>query len=339
MLNSLTHPLARFMLLAIFAVFIIAMSGCAKESPGLPNPDKEVSENPTPRIKGFIARANAGRSGHVKSGNTITVDSAVWYIEAALNFAYTQTSLDYSNVAVDSTTVICITNTDGMVDESEVFAAYYTAANVVAGIPTQEQHLVVIDANGATASGQLSITCSFMIGSGYEQSLNTTYTTEDDFMWWQGTGGQSSGCPCGDNTNATSYCAHYFIQKRINFALNGGYYYDYWTDVETWTVDQYPTEISEQRVSLFDLTSPDPAPASHSNQNWLLYYCEGPDCSPCLDETDMSFHTQGTYDAMVQVRDTHVPFKELISCRVGGELHEDQKFHFALFSYGKHQRY
>ena len=298
--------------------------------------------NPTPRIKAFIKQADVQRSGIQKTGGSITSDSAVWYLEAALNYSLTSSWLEFSNAVVDSVTVTCSLNTNGTVDESVVLGAFNSASDILDDIPTTEQHLAVIDAMGSIQSGLLTIVCHYVIGSGYEQSLNTTYTGQDDYMWWQ-MSQPSGGCVCEDNPNASSYCADRIIQKRINQVVNGGVL-GFWTNVETWLVSEQGTDPFNYLIYYDDLLlqSPDPAPPGHSNQETLTFQCDFVDCDNCLDETDMAFHTQGTYDAMLLIRDAHCPTKTPILCKMGGDLHFAPPSHShqtAQFSYGIAQRY
>lgn len=330
-------PLRSIGSIALAAVCTITLVTCTKDAPEInPALPHGAKAQVTPRIKAFIERAGAERAGGRKSGNTISPDSAIWYIEAALNFALTNTQVNYNNATDDSTALACTMNVDGTVDESEVLAAYNTAFDALENIPTNEQHLVVIDASGSAQGTQLAIVCSYVIGSGYEQSLNTTYTNEDDYLWWQGFG-QSSGCPCGDNPNTISWCADHHIQKRINYEITGGVL-GYWTDVETWSATQFPTDVSANNVWLEDLPNPDPNLSGHSNQDYLIYLCGGMDCVTCLDEGDMAFHTQGTYDAMLKIRNDYCPTKELVTCRMDGDTDGTSYFHTARFSYGLRRR-
>ena len=332
-------PPARWSALMLIAVAgSITLATCTKEiAPQSSSLEATNATSPTSRLRDFAKRASLLNGAHQKSGAILSQDSAIWYIEGALNFSLANTALEYSESQFYSLTVSCTLNSDGSVDESEAMSAFNAAYAALEGITTTEQHLVMIDAQGTSQAGQLIVVCVYAVGSGYEQTLNTSYTPQDDYMWWNGTSLPSTDCPCGDNLAVSSYCADKVIQHRINDELTGGVM-GYWMNVEMWSVGLGCTDPSSHTYFNQDGLFYVPGNTSgHSNQDYMHFWCEGSGCDNCLDETDMGFHTQGAYDAMILIRNAHTPTKDPIMCKVHGDLHHT--LHLIEYYYGVEQRF
>lgn len=72
-----------------------------------------------------------------------------------------------------------------------------------------------------------------------------------------------------------------------------------------------------------------------SNQDYWTYICYDENCSGCLDASDLSHHTQGTYDAMHWFRTNKCPTKVAANVDVHGALWLGGAFiHLITYTYG-----
>ncbi|MCW5899964.1 MAG: hypothetical protein KIT10_11915 [Flavobacteriales bacterium] len=250
----------------------VLITACRKEAPGpaLPGATSEAAQvNPTPRVKAFIERALAADA---KSGGFLSVDSAVWYVEAALNYSMRRTWLDANELILDSMQVV-VPVTDQRItawDAGQAFLALSEAlsANDQPGV----SHLVVIDVSQGSAGVGLTLCATALVGSGYDKSLNTSYGANDYFMAY---GGLSS-CGCGPNQGGTGLCADKQIQNRVNFALVHPVN-SYWTDIEN-------KQLTASSLPLGG-----------------IWQCEGTvfePCDACFTPSMMAQYTQGTWDVI-----------------------------------------
>ena len=123
-------------------------------------------------------------------------------------------------------------------------------------------------------------------------------------------------------------------------AINNGQYV-YMVSIETWLIWTY-NDIPNKIRAYYDF----PAPIGPNNPvsgDWIRdyrsYACQGGTaCSTCLSPTDMSFHTQGTWDLMGIIRQQHCPTKIAQGATVQGELASSPQgvfyFHQVQYRYG-----
>lgn len=69
-------------------MLLLGLTACQKEEATIPGVNSTTELNVTPRVKAFVDRANhhavdAGR-------DAISADSAVWYLEAGVNYSTAQ---------------------------------------------------------------------------------------------------------------------------------------------------------------------------------------------------------------------------------------------------------
>ena len=116
---------------------------CQKEDSAIPGGTALEEVNVTPRVQAFLANASHHTSS--REGGLITADSALWYVEAALNYSYTDISTLYSDQVVD-TIAISIPVVDGQVLETDAGNAYATLGQVVnTGNVAGTSHVAIVD--------------------------------------------------------------------------------------------------------------------------------------------------------------------------------------------------
>lgn len=312
--------------LSILSVSLLL--SCSKESPS--GPVQGQAANVDQLVRTFV---NEARNGSAKSLETMSVDSAVWYVEAGLNYSLVKAWVEHNTEAVDSLT-ITVPLTQGVVDNTAAYETFNTLFEQLAGVEQEGvQHLALADVSATTTGDELVFTTRYTIGSGYEKVLDTSYPAWISLNWWTASG----SCNCG--VGSASVCAEKKIQTRVRSAIaipmQPG---EYFTNVETWSVHPgNSTSIPGKTYDLDDFYNPQSIPG-HSNQDYPIYLCSGGDCSPCLDASDLNFHTQGTYDVMMFIRSNHCPTKQAITLTVDGDLaftsDGSTAFHYCNYAFG-----
>ncbi|MCC6839666.1 MAG: hypothetical protein IT230_05855 [Flavobacteriales bacterium] len=272
------------------------------------------------------------QDGTAKSMETLSVDSAVWYVEAGLNYSLAKAWIEHNDEAVDSLTVM-VPSSDGMVTDAATSDAFNALYAQLAGVEQAGvKHLALVDVVAKATGDELEFTTRYTMGSGYEKVLDTNYPSWISLNWWTGSG----NCNC--SVGPSSVCADKKIQARVRSAImvpmQPG---EYFTNVEPWNVNWGgETSVPDKYVDAFSFHNPQNVPG-HSNQDFPIYLCGGGDCSPCMDASDLTFHTQGTYDVMMFIRTNHCPTKQAITLTVDGDLilsEEGTLFHFCEYAYG-----
>jgi len=302
-------------------------TACQKEALPDPGNSASVQEDLTPRIAHFVAQATHS-AGTPRSTNEFNADSAAWYVEGALNYSLAQAWLPYNELVNDSL-VVSIPGTDGSVNETDAANAYVSLLGQLRQAIGADQHLVVVDAEPVVADAGLQLKLNYALGQGAERSaLNSTYPSYTSLLWY--TQGGNSSC---DPNHPSANGADKTIQARVAATMPILTYGQYYASVESWVVAPY----GNYQITDFPNAS---NTSGHSNQNNLIYSWSGGTGSYCLDASDMTFHTQGTYDVMLLVKAARCPTKQLASISVQGDLAPccgTFDFHAVTYTYGKLQ--
>ena len=314
------------------------LTSCQKEPAA---PYSETRPGQVGNVKSLVeAFVNQARNNLVKAGNTISVDSAEWYVEAGLNYSLAKAWIEYDNAQADSVWAT-IPTSNGSVALADVYSAFNELHDALADIEQEGvQHLALADVSVETVPAGLNLVVRYVVGSGYAKGApNTNYPPGYALLWWQ------PGAPnCGCGTYTSTKCADKTIQQRVKAAiltpLQPG---DFLTNIETWTVSYLvSTSIPGKTYDANHFLNVQGVPG-HSNMDNPIYSCSlpGGDCSSCLDATDLSFHTQGVYNVLMWIRNTHIPSKIPITLSVDGDLGSSSSgshyIHSCLFTYALKQ--
>jgi hypothetical protein len=280
--------------------------------------------NYSPRVRAFVAGANG--TGDRDGTGTMLADSAEWYVEAALNFSYTDLGIEYDDAVVDSV-YYTLPLDDGMASDEDAFSAYHTLGQQIAAANVNgESHVVIVDVTSENTGDALVLTAAYVVGSGYSKNPDTNYGTNDYWMWWNG-GVYGSECKCSSNPNSSPQCADKRIQSRINtYLINQGQGV-YMVSVETWTLD-VSDDSNNNVISFMNY------PVSGSPCGFKTYGTSTGGCNVCLTPTAMSFYTQGTWDVMGLIKADKCPNKTAQNCTVNGSLFSDLPYHRIQYRYG-----
>lgn len=308
----------------------LTWAGCRKEAEPMPAlPAEAAAVNFTPRIKNFLATIQGAE--HAKSGTTYSVDSAAWYVEGALNMELTQAWIACENTEAGVLNV-AVPTTGGTVSVADAAAAYSTLHGQLAELPQEgESHLVVIDIQPVQTEEGLALKATYALGSGYGKlyELDTEYG-EDDHLYW---GDNEPSCACSGG-DPSALCADGRIQSRVKATIPPLAMNQYYASTELWHIHT-GNDVPNHYYAYTDFWNSSNS-TGRSNQDYWTYYCGDNDCAACLDASDLSHHTQGTYDAMHLIRTTHCSNKVAANVQVNGTLilNSSEFIHLITYTYG-----
>ncbi len=279
---------------------------------------------------------NAQRPSENREVEFLSKDSAEWYIEAALNYSYTNTGKHYSEQLVDAIS-ISVPIVSGGVQQTDAAQAYaQLGLSVNTANIDGESHVALVDVYTKEIDGALEVNAVRVVGrgSGSGGGLNTNYGSND--YWYHMNLGNPTSCGCSISSGP-GQCANKQIQNRVNYAINGGYY-QYYTDIETWTVAPGEMDVPED---FFISAISYPSPISVDNPvfgDGIRDYMTFIGNTTCLDPTDMRFYTQSAWDLMMQIKSLYVTGKTPASCTIEGDILcgcNGGYVHFVYYRYGK----
>ena len=310
--------------------------------------------NPAPRIQGFLERA---AHPETRSNEEMTKEDAEWLVEAALNFGTIDPNAKFDELRVDSPSV-WLDLVDGKVPEADAYNAYNTLTDALTSAGLEEdEKTMVIDVIATVEGEQVKLKAYRLAGkeTGGTLSLappNTNYTQSYS---------SRSQMPVYATCQA-SINADVAIKNRINQGI--GILTCCLTDIQTWTVSKHiafgpyagpeitAIDLVNRRIPTFEYPNPNQDP-NNPNDDFKVFatdwcYFGQADCEPCINPATMSYLTQGTYEVMLAVKNTHIPNTSMqpIGCAIkgyraerspqsGGVYHEYDYFHNAEFIYGR----
>lgn len=313
-------------------MLLLGLTACQKEEATIPGVNSTTELNVTPRVKAFVDRANhhavdAGR-------DAISADSAVWYLEAGVNYSTAQAWVERTELTTD-TLVLPFDFSSGTVSVAMLEDAYTQLVQMVKPYTTGDQNLRfvdVVETPQQLSSGHLLVLCT--VASGDARSYNNppnTYYPPSYSASWDNT--YQLGSPCAANS------ADLVIQKRINSAnLINMQPDEYLYSVESWTVSHIPTDFPNHNIYWKDSFIASSTPNNGGVHETLFFSAKmfDPSTYPCLNATEMSYWTgnattNGTWRGITKIRQTYCPSKYFISCTLNGAV-----LQYGTANYGLH---
>jgi hypothetical protein len=194
----------RFISVAAFVVAVVTLSifnSCSKQEVGdkvvagkqviLSDHDKMINN----AIKSFRAKVNYIRENPgYKSGEVLEADSAVWYLEATINYSHAFPNDYYGQMKIDTSYITLTRNNEGKVDMNELALKYdqmkLGVSNAYYNSGFGEKGLVLVDLTEETFKSD-EITVKIVAVTGEKNSstppgfgIEGPFVEGDD--WWYG---------------------------------------------------------------------------------------------------------------------------------------------------------
>jgi hypothetical protein len=321
----------------VSAIGLLIFFGCSKES----NKDSGKQENvfqPTEKdlqieskILEFESKIDFARKNpDLKSGgDDLTLDKAIWYIEALANYNYADASSGFDNY-IGETAEIEVPLTDGKVSISDAVIAYDQVIDSLSEhfshVSGTDKHLVLADNNLKEVNGA---TATFNVTSGVGDGPPNPFAGfgESDYWWWANLSGKCDGSGQGVGSDAAEQ-----IQSKVNrrIALPSGH--KYFIDIKIVSCDPTSDEIKYDNTTTCtccSLINPDdPIPGNNINDMLLFlnygYPVAYPNFHTCIPPDEMNFYLGGLEDIVYDIAYDCFPLeledKLFVSCDMVGDM-------------------
>ncbi|MDD3132427.1 MAG: hypothetical protein PHN94_11435 [Bacteroidales bacterium] len=219
--------------LAVFVLAAITYS-CSKQDQAEPvSSTTEISQSEADilienKIRAFKSKMEFQRENpSYKSGETMSVDSAVWYMEAASNYTYGDGASTFNKTICDTFSIV-LDVADGVVNLNDVVAAYddmiQNLSATYNAIPGGNNHLVVNDIS-LTAMDESTLTLG--VNAVFGESTDGT-SANFNYAWYYGhLMGREDGAYAGISDAAEE------IEKKIHLRKGVLPRNSYYTNVDS----------------------------------------------------------------------------------------------------------
>lgn len=223
----------KILTLILISAIAVVFSSCEKQSNTIddriisPENDLKIEK----QIKDFLAKVDNPQ----KDGETLSVEEAVWNIEAGLNYTNVETPEQFGNILIDSAKVDIPVN-DGFISMDEIaiaYAMFEDSLNSFYGSLDDGYLKYVTDISVVEANNNKSNTITFKSTS-LASRPNPVSITSDDYWYW----GWGLGMCDGSGAYVGRDAADRIMQvanNNIGVPVNGEYVYP--TSIETISFD------------------------------------------------------------------------------------------------------
>ena len=306
----------------------------------------QVTADPKALIEEFLSEVGHEVWAEDRSVEDISVDSAVWYVEAALNWSLTASERQFNDVIPD-TLYINVAMDGGLVSAASLQSEYGSLHTAVMGYTTDDQHVSLVDVEAESVGAtEVVLRVVSFVCSGYERdnAPSATYASNDWRKFGLGGPGPTPACVCGSQPAQAVRCMDKEIEYRINAAnpLGSGYAF---INVVTWTITPSPTNLATRNYKYNDpfLANPNDPGNDECDESLTCWwhnafgFCVD---AICASPARQSYWTTSTWAASTKIRQQHCYSKHFKICTMGstqpyiiGDL-EPYNIHTASFSYG-----
>ncbi len=246
----------------------------------LPGETNLKTNNTEDLIVAFIDDVN----NSFKSSSEYTVDSALWYVEAALNYSYCIWDSSFAVQTFDSATISVSLKKDGNIEDTDVYTAYNDFVDSLEvhwdNISETTKHVIFVDVSvRSNSNGVVVLHLVSAMGSGSPTRLYANFAADDDWYSWANLGG------CGNNPATSSDAAEELEYKYLHpIVTTDPNYRVYFTGVEQ-IEEVYPGEYPDQN--------------SPSGDMLYNYITSPPISEPCIDNVDLNYYLNTGIDHIV----------------------------------------
>jgi len=202
------------------AILVFALSACKKNDAG---DAQTLQQNQNKKTEALILDFKDKIENHLKDGGTYTGDSAVWYVEALLNYSYGNSSVACWNYETDSTEIaVYPTSVNSYSIEQLALVFDYLEADVLDNQP-QNTNIIAIDVFTYLAGNLTTFASRTTYASPRTPAYKSLADTSGYWFWGaeKGMCGPDSGLYVGMDVTD-------ILEDLLSNTYN-----DYWTDVET----------------------------------------------------------------------------------------------------------
>lgn len=281
-------------------VIAVMLSSCKKDKPS------QITESPQTnytaediRIQNLILNfQNKIKNNTFKNGETVSVDSAIWFLEAMMNFNYSTPDSSFVNLTVDTTFEFDLPVNNDLVDFSNLTdAAFAMESHLVEylnSITNSIKFLIVVDVvikPNELKSGLKTISITASYGTDYINNTACYPPFDDDDYWlwghsWANAGGYCDGPNQGQNLDSDA-------AEEIEYKINNPRCYQQ-NDGRTIICG-----VTTRNIDAWDYPNPDDVVTDNYRDCLMFYnYDEYYPVDICLSPAEMDFYMFGTLEVI-----------------------------------------
>jgi hypothetical protein len=311
----------------ISLISIIVIFSCRKAFDPQPNPDQKI--NPANETEMKIQSFLNGMNNNLKSGSTYSIEDAIWYAEASLNFTYAIYDSSFVYLSRETSSFSIELNSSNTVDQSDLLAAYAKMVDSLEahydGIQDSPKHVFLCDVINVSSSsgkfGTLDLVMVSVIGCDYIINQYGSFDATD--YWFAGADLGKCDIYEGDSIgkDATDKLEYKLLHPLIIFYPNVRIYY---TD-EVTVYDVFPRDYPYQN--------------SPRGCRAYYFYLDDPEAGiQCLPPNELNFYiSPNGIPYIIAANDTYND-KEFCDIDVKYDMMAGDEFwletHFLDISYG-----
>jgi len=264
--------------MAMAISLLIGMTACMKTEPEKTITSSEISQadlDMAKKLDSFIDRMS--NPVNLKSSRMMETDSALWNMEAAINYMYANIPSEYEYLAIDSSsTTITLQVNAGMCSETEISNAFgqllsemESYYNIHVGVK-----IVATDlrATPDPSTGNFQLTLQYLVAKEptFEPSIAQPSLVPFDEGWWPCFGNGTCSNTDKGNDLATK------IQEKINTYYQQKHQLGsvgYWTGIEIRTIEQGDAQ---------EFLNPNDVKKYDNDRDYLIYCTYWKNCPHCL---------------------------------------------------------
>jgi hypothetical protein len=345
----------------ISAIGLQVFFGCSKEAGENPG-NQETVFQPSEKdlqieskILAFKQKVEFARQNpNLKSGDDLTIEDAVWNVEALANYTYADASTGFDDY-ISETSEIEVPLTNGLVSITDAGTAYNQIIDTLTEqynqIPGQDKHLVMADVMLKETDGQsatFDVTAGFAKGTG--SSGFSPFNINDH--WKYGLGLYNMGGYCDGPYEGTQKDkdAAEKIQYKINWRIAIPLGHQYFIDIKEVYVDGLeglifldPYSPNQTSCECCDLVNPNDLTVNDNMYDHYMFrsYSGYPNHHECLSPSEMNFYLNSMeyiiYNIIYQCFPTELDGKIFSSSNIIGNYlinYNTTYFHEAYIYYG-----
>ena len=201
----------------IILIIALAVSSCKKDE----NTNNMVNQKPD--VEKLILSFKDKLQNHLKDGGTYTTDSAVWYVEALLNYTYGNGSVPCKNYLTDSAEIAVNDPNSGVFTIEQLATVFDFLENEVVNNQPENTNIIAIDVYTYPENDNVIFASLTAYATPKTPELKSIADTSGYWFWGADKGmcGPDSGLYVG--MDATD-----ILEDLLNTVAN-----DYWTNIET----------------------------------------------------------------------------------------------------------
>ena len=283
-------------------LFALMLSSCNKEKQNhiVQNSDEEIYWTAKDlKVQDLVLDfQDKIKNNTFKNGEIIEFDSAIWYLEALLNFNYSTTDSSFSNLTIDTTFDLEILVNNEMVGfENVADAAFAMEEHMVTylnNLPNTIKFIIVADVSVKqndlkSGSKTLSVTTSYGLDYINNPLCYPSFGVNDYWKWgraWANDGGYCAGPNQGQETSSDA-------AEEIEYKINNPSCYQQ-NDGRT-----IISGVTIRNVDAWEYPNPDDDQVDNY-LDCLMFYNDDQyyPVDVCLDPTEMDFYMFGTLDVI-----------------------------------------